>query len=110
MSPRTWPPRRPRRAHILPTVQLNDSRALNALTQILIRRTNNNATYMVISRSLSGRGRQSVIGLVVNHRPDDDAHCPKGHFQNGELREKFGGTPSLVLYPGYKSFRNDSTT
>src|SRR5580700_12259058 len=28
----------------------------------------------------------------------------------GNCESNSGGTPSLVLYPGYKSFRNDSTT
>jgi len=95
---------------ILSAIKLDDSGADHALAEIFIWRTDEDLIYTIIFRSLAGGGGESVICLVVNHRPDPHSHCFERLFENRKLREHSGGTPSLVLYPGYRSLRKDSTT
>jgi hypothetical protein len=61
-------------------------------------------------RALTGGRSERIIHLKVDHWPRHYSHCFQRFLQNGELRSNSGATPSLVLYPGYRSFRNDSTT
>src|SRR5579872_1566817 len=61
-------------------IQLNNSRADYALTQILVGRANEHTSHAFVSRSLESGGSQGIIGLVMNHWPDHDAHCLESLF------------------------------
>src|SRR5216684_4723576 len=73
---------------VAPAVQLNDSCAHHALTEILIRRTNEHLPHAVILGCfISGRGER-IIRLIIDHWPHHYSHCFQCFLENGELREQ----------------------
>ncbi len=71
-------------------VQLHDAGADDALAEILIGRTNDDAIDARIAGGEGGGGGEGVIGLEFDHGPDDDAGGGEDFFQQIELGEEVG--------------------
>lgn len=85
----------------LPTIQLHDSRAMDALGQVLIRSADKDAIDARVESRAFGGGGQSVVGLEFDHRPDSDPCLDKSLFDERELREKIGidALPRFIVRP-----------
>src|SRR5262245_48568420 len=70
---------------VCPAVQLHDTSSLNALAEVLIRCADDNLVYARILRRLRSGSRKSVVGLVICHRPNHNAHRTEGVFEDREL-------------------------
>src|SRR6202035_3117869 len=83
-------------------VQLDDSCAHNALTEIFVRGTNYCPPHTIILRGLSGGGCQRIIGLKVDHWPHHHPHCSERLLDNGKLRKHLRSYTLAGLVSGIK--------
>jgi hypothetical protein len=82
------------------SVQLNDSRADNALTEIFVGRTNDHLLHTVILRRFTGGGGERIIRLIVDHWPRHHSDCFERFLENRELREQLLGHTFAGLVTG----------
>src|SRR5215475_697977 len=89
-------------AHDLaPSIALHHSRADDALGQIFVGCTNYDLAHMLVLRCVERRGSESIVGLEVDHWPDENAHRLQRLLHNGKLREQlwrdaFAGFVALI--------------
>lgn len=83
------------------TIQLHDAIIDDALGQVFVGRTDEHAAYRAVGRKPVGGGSQRIIGLVLAHRPHDDAHRLQCLFERFELCQELGidAVAALVALP-----------
>lgn len=81
-------------AHAIPR---DDALADHALAEVLVRRGEHHALDARVAREARGRGGDGVVGLEVDHRPDDDAERSAGALRELELAEQIGVDPLARL-------------
>ena len=83
------------------TIQLNDSRAGDALAKIFVGRTNNDAIDAWIPGGGHSRSRKRIIGLKFDHRPNYNACRRQNLFKPRELGQKIGldTFTGLIIWP-----------
>ena len=69
-------------------IQLHDARAAHALGKVLVRRADNHPLHAGITSRRHGRGRERIVRLEFDHRPDDDAGRRKRLFEQRKLRQQ----------------------
>ena len=67
-------------------IQLHDARAAHALREVLVRRADDHALDARVARRRRRRRRQRIVGLELDHRPDDDAERGERLLEQRELR------------------------
>src|SRR4029077_3429029 len=75
-------------AHDLtPAVQLNDSCSYHALTEIFIRRTNEQLLLSVILGCFVSSRGERIVRLIIDHWPHHHSHCFQCFLENRELEQ-----------------------
>ena len=69
-----------------PAIQLDDARAAHALREVLVRRADDHALDARVARRRQRRRGQRIVGLELDHRPDDDAERRQRFLEQRELR------------------------
>ena len=74
-------------------------RVLDALTEVLVDGADHRPAHPVVVAGDAGRGRQAVVGLLLDHRPHRDAEGAQAVFQERELRQQLGRHALAGLVP-----------
>ena len=80
------------------SIELHDVIADNALRKILVRRADQHL--LGVLRGLRGSCGERVVGLVLGHRPDYDAHQRERLLKNGKLCVQLRVDASACLVAG----------
>ena len=91
------------RVHELPLAPVvgHDAAVLaDALRHVLVRRQDHHPLDAGIVGPARGRGGQRVVGLELDHRPDDAADGPQRVLDERELRQQLGRHAGLGLVAG----------
>jgi hypothetical protein len=81
-------------------IELDDPGAADALRQVLVRRAHDDLVDTPVALGHRRRRGQRVVGLELDHRPDDHAERPQRVFQRLELRAKQRIDPLAGLVAG----------
>src|SRR5262249_54165780 len=71
-----------------PAIDLDDAVVLDALREILVGRPDADLLDARVGRGEVRRRRERVVGLELDHRPDDDAHRGEPLLERVELPEQ----------------------
>jgi hypothetical protein len=87
--------------HARPPIQLHHARPADALREILVWCADDDAFHPRVRRRRRRPCGQCIVGLELDHRPDDDACRLERGFKQGELCEQVGlnARPGLVARP-----------
>ena len=92
-------------------VHLHDAVVADALRQVLVGCPDADFLDALVCGGDPRGGRERVVGLELDHRPNDDAHRGERFFQRMELRRAAPARcPLLSCSPDHMSLRNDSMT
>ena len=85
----------------LTAIHLHDSRAADALCQILVGSADEHLLDAAVDRRCHRRRRERIIGFELHHRPDDDAQCAERFLEQRKLAEEIRIDPftGLVARP-----------
>ena len=84
----------------LATVVLHHPPADDALAEVLVGGDDQHLLDPLVGIGERGRGRQRVVGLVFDHRPDDEAGGGEGPLHHRDLFEDLRVHPGAGLVPG----------
>ena len=82
---------------VLEAIPRHDARADHALAQVLVDRDDANLLDARVLREVRGGGRDRVVGLELDHRPDDSPSAAAARSASGNCARSRGSRPSPVL-------------